>query len=236
MAGRLRIVLVEPREAGNVGAAARAMKNFGFDELVLVGQLPALQPVAEWWASGAEDLVLGARRVETLREAVADCAIVYATTSARGRDLDRVHRPHQVADVRRRMGDGQTLALVFGREDRGLTSEETDLCGRIAVIPTNPQFTTMNLAQSVSTFCYELQRDVSTAVPDVPLAPHALVDRLHERAAALLLDAGFLDSQNPEHIYGEFRALAARAELTPREAELLLAAVRQLEWKMKNRE
>lgn len=236
MSGRLRIVLVEPREAGNVGAAARAMKNFDFHDLVLVGELPALQPVAEWWASGAEDLVSGARRVGTLREAVAECEIVYATTSARGRDLDRVHRPRQVAEVRRKMSDGQTLALVFGREDRGLTAEETELCGRIAVIPTNPHFTTMNLAQSVSTFCYELQRDESTAVPEVPLASHAMLERLHQRAAALLLNAGFLDPQNPEHIYAELRALAARAELTPREAELLLAAVKQLEWKTKTRE
>jgi tRNA/rRNA methyltransferase len=227
----LRIVLVEPREAGNIGAAARAMKNFGFSEMALVGALPPLQPVAEWWASGAEDVVHGALRFESLSEALADCHAAIATTSSRGRTLEEVLRPPQVAQMRSELAPSQRLALVFGREDRGLTTAEADLCGRIAVIPTNGEFGTMNLAQAVSIFCYEMRREERAVAEVKELAPQALVERLHQQALTLLLECGFLHEKNPERLYAEFRALAARAELTPREAELLLAAVKQVQWK-----
>ncbi|MFZ2493373.1 MAG: TrmH family RNA methyltransferase, partial [Thermoanaerobaculia bacterium] len=82
---RLRVVLIEPREAGNVGAAARAMKNFGFTDLWIVGEHPQLLPVAGWWASGADDLLATVRFVATLEEAVADAHLTVATTSMRGR-------------------------------------------------------------------------------------------------------------------------------------------------------
>ena len=82
---RLRIVLVEPREAGNVGAAARAMKNFGFDDLWIAGDHPPLEPLAGWWASGAEDVVQRAHFVPALHAALADATMTVATTSSRGR-------------------------------------------------------------------------------------------------------------------------------------------------------
>jgi len=80
----LRIVLVEPREAGNIGAAARVMKNFGFEELWIVGEHPPLEPLAGWWASGAEDVVSNARFARTLHYALIDAQLTVATTSARG--------------------------------------------------------------------------------------------------------------------------------------------------------
>ena len=80
----LRIVLVEPREAGNVGAAARVMKNFGFTDLWIVGEYPELHPLAGWWASGADDVVAAARFAPTLHHAIGDAHITVATTSARG--------------------------------------------------------------------------------------------------------------------------------------------------------
>ena len=230
-AAALRVVLVEPREAGNIGAAARAMKNFGFSEMALVGALPPLQPVAEWWASGAEDVVHGALRFDSLAEALADCHAAIATTSSRGRTLDEVLRPPQVAEMRSRLAATQRLALVFGREDRGLTTAEADLCGQIAVIPTSGEFGTMNLAQAVSIFCYEMRREERAAHDSRELASRDLVERLHQQALVLLTESGFLQEKNPERLYAEFRALTARAELTPREAELLLAAVKQVQWR-----
>ena len=83
----IRIVLVEPREAGNVGAAARVMKNFGVTDLWIVGRHPQLQPLSSWWASGADDVVAQATFVETLEEAIADAHTAIATTSSRGRTL-----------------------------------------------------------------------------------------------------------------------------------------------------
>src|SRR5213595_284927 len=94
---RLRIILVEPREAGNVGAAARVMKNFGVGDLWIVGQHPVLHPLAGWWASGADDVVEGARFASTLHQAIADAHVTVATTSARARTTPIDLTPEGVA-------------------------------------------------------------------------------------------------------------------------------------------
>src|SRR5436190_5588234 len=163
----LRIVLVEPREAGNVGAAARVMKNFGFDELWIVGEHPTLQPLAGWWASGADDVVERARFAPTLHHALADAHVTVATTSARARTTPIDLTPAGVAALH---AESQTLALVFGREDSGLTREEVMQCQRTAGIPTHPGFPTMNLAQSVGALCYALS-PIQRRAPSRPLAP-----------------------------------------------------------------
>jgi tRNA/rRNA methyltransferase len=228
---RLRIVLVEPREAGNVGAAARAMKNFGFGELWVVGEHPQLHPVSGWWASGADDVIEQIRFAATLLDAIGDAQMTVATTSMRGRTAPVDFTPRELARACEALGEEQLVALVFGREDRGLTSEEVALCQRTAAIPTNPDFPTMNLAQSVNLFCYELSSIEPSRAPRV-LAGAALVERMHERVQALLADAGFLHTNNPSRIYDELRAMAGRADLDEREVTILLGIVRQLEWKL----
>src|SRR6185503_2790919 len=134
---KLRIVLIEPREAGNVGAVARVMKNFGFDDLWIVGEHPQLLPVAGWWASGADDLLARARFGATLHDALADAHLTVATTSMRGRTTPPDFTPHALVAEIASLSADQTLALVFGREDSGLTREELALCQRTASIPTN---------------------------------------------------------------------------------------------------
>ena len=226
---RLRIVLVEPREAGNAGAAARVMKNFGFEELWIVGEHPELLPVAGWWASGADDVLAAARKAPTLQSAVADAHLVVATTSARRRTTPAGFTPQTLSERFARLGAGETLALVFGREDSGLTREEVVLCQQTAVIPTNDRFPTMNLAQAVGAFCYELST-IERSEPSRSLAQAEHVERLHERFEALLLEAGFLHANNPDRIYDDLRAILGRAELDEREVTILLGMVRQLEW------
>ena len=230
---RLRIVLVEPREAGNVGAAARAMLNFGFDELWIVGEHPELLPVAGWWASGADELLEKARFAPTLHDALADAHVTVATTSMRGRTTPVTFDPPSLAARFSEMGDDQTLALVFGREDSGLTRDELVLCQHTAAVPANARFPTMNLAQTVCVFCYELSSIVpAPASRELPDA--ATLERVHQRARALLLDAGFLHENNPDRIYDDLRALVARAEPDAREATILLGIIRQIEWKIRS--
>lgn len=231
MASRIRIVLVEPREAGNVGAAARAMKNFGFDDLAIVGDHPPLHPLADWWSSGASDVVDSASFHASLPGALGDCHLTVATTSMRGRSRSADLSLPDLGELRATMTDRQTMALVFGREDRGLTHEEAALCQRTTSIPTDPGFPTMNLAQSVAVLCYELTRPVAVEVEERELAPNELLERFHERFQALLLEAGFLQAENPDRVYEELRSWMARVELAPREVEILLAMVRQLEWR-----
>ena len=230
---RLRIVLVEPREAGNVGAAARVMKNFGFGELWIVGEHPELLPVAGWWASGADDLLADARFAARLEAAVGDAHLTVATTSMRGRTTPVTFTPRTLAHRVAELGDDQTLALVFGREDSGLTREELVLCQHTAAIPTNDVFPVMNLAQAICVFVYELSSivpaPVARALPDA-----ATIERLHQRARELLLEAGFLHENNPDRIYDDLRAIVARAALDEREATIVLGVIRQIEWKIRN--
>jgi TrmH family RNA methyltransferase len=226
---KLRIVLVEPQEAGNVGAAARAMLNFGFDELWIAGAHPQLLPVSSWWASGADEILERVRHVPSLADAVADAHVTVATTSMRGRTTSVTFTPATLAEKFASLRDDQTLALVFGREDSGLTREELVLCQHSVSIPTNERFPTMNLAQSVCVFCYELSaitpRPASRDLPDA-----ATIERLHQRAKEMLLEIGFLHENNPDRIYDDLRAIVARAELDTREATIALGILRQLDW------
>jgi len=124
--------------------------------------------------------------------------------------------------------DGR-IALVFGREDSGLTREELMLCQHTAAIPTNDTFPTMNLAQSACVFCYELSAITPRAIArDLPSAE--IVERLHQRARELLLEAGFLHENNPDRIYDDLRAIAGRADLDAREVTILLGMIRQISW------
>ena len=225
----LRIVLVEPQEAGNVGAAARVMKNFGFAELWIVGEHPQLLPVSSWWASGADDLLERVRFVPSLAEAIGDAQVTVATTSMRGRTTPVTFTPPTLAQKFASMGDDQTLALVFGREDSGLTRDELVLCQHTVTIPTNDAFPTMNLAQSICVFCYELSA-VVPAPQARELPDAATIERIHQRARELLLEVGFLHENNPDRIYADLRAIVARAQLDVREATIALGIIRQIEW------
>ncbi len=227
----LRIVLVEPKEAGNVGAVARVMKNFGFEELWIVGEHPPLEPLAGWWASGADDVVARAHFTPTLHHAVSAVQLTVATTSGRGRTTPVDFTPWQLADAFASLGESDSMALVFGREDSGLTREEVVQCQRTAGVPTNPDFPTMNLAQAAGVFCFALSSVRSEPAgrerPDA-----ALLQRLHERAESLLLEVGFLHPNNPDRIYDDLRAIVSRADLDVREATILLGIIRQIEWKL----
>ena len=226
----VRVILVEPLEAGNVGAAARAMKNFGFTDLWIVGgKTERTDNVSAWWAVGAIDVVDNATRVSSLEEALTDCHLAVATTAIRGR---QVFDPLTPADVARlageQLGGEHRLAIVFGREKSGLTGREVMLCQRTASIPTWPEFPTMNLAQSVAIFCYELGKGLRPRAKDTDPAPHQLLHNLTTHTRALLDQIGYFGDKNPERMCAELQAIAGRAGLSTREASLLLAMVRKM--------
>ena len=223
----IRIVLVQPREAGNVGAAARAMKNFGVTDLWIVGPRPQrADNVSEWWAAGADDVMNNARRAQTVAEAIADATLSVATTAAtHGRHVFEQLTPADVANL---AGADDTVAIVFGREESGLSAADIAACQRTAVIPTWPEFPTMNLAQSVAIFCYELRKGLRPPLPPREAAPMHLVQLLNAEARALLEEAGFFGAMSADRICAELQALEGRVMLTTREASLLLGLVRKL--------
>ena len=229
---KVRVVLVEPLEAGNVGAAARAMKNFGFTDLWITGgKSERTDNVSAWWAVGAIDVVESATRVDTLEEALVDCHLTIATTAAaRGRQVYDQLLPADVAQLAKEtLGDEHRIAIVFGREKSGLTGREVMLCQRTAIIPTWPEFPTMNLAQSVAIFCYELGKGLHARRPkNADPAPHQLLHNLTTHTRALLDEIDYFGDKSPDRMCAELQAIVGRAGLTTREASLLLSLVRKI--------
>jgi tRNA/rRNA methyltransferase len=228
---KVRIILVDPHEAGNVGATARAMKNFGFRDLVIVGSRPQrIDDISEWWAKGAVDVVQEARKFPTLEEALADVHLSVATTAVRERHVFEQLTPFEVARLAEEtLGGEHTLGIVFGREEWGLRGSEVAMCQRTASIPTSPEYATMNLAQSVTIFCYELAKGLRPGTKEPDPAPGELTSALTSRTRRLLDDVHFFGDKSQERMCAELQALAGRARLTMREASLLLSAVNHLE-------
>jgi tRNA/rRNA methyltransferase len=224
---KLRIVLVEPHEAGNVGAAARAMKNFGFTDLWIAGKRPQrTDNVSDWWAKGALDVANAAHHVDSLEEALADVHLSVATTAVSARHVFEQLTPAEVAQLAgETLGDEHILAIVFGREEWGLSGAEIATCQRTASIPTSPEYATMNLAQSVAIFCYEFSRSTRKGVIAREPAPGDLLNALNSRTRQLLLDVGFFAEKSPDRMCAELQALAGRAQLSTREASMLLSFV-----------
>ncbi len=153
----VRIVLVETSHPGNIGAAARAMKTMGLDELVLVAprDFPSADATAR--ASGADDVLARARVVDSLSNAIADCGFV-AGASARLRKLSGpVVDPRESAAALRKHAGETTVAMVFGPEHSGLTNEDLGRCNQVVHIPANPAYSSLNVAMAVQVICYELR-------------------------------------------------------------------------------
>ena len=233
---RVRVVLVEPHEAGNVGAAARAMKNFGFTDLAIVGSRPQVAVgAAEWWARDGEDVVHAARHFATLQDAIADVHLSVATSSVRGRYVFEQLTPHAVARLAEETLSGDhILALVFGREESGLSGAEIAMCQRTAAIPTSPETPTMNLAQAVAIFCYELGKGLRTSDAPKDPAPGDLIHNLNVRTRDLLMQLRFFADKEPDKLCAELQALAGKRTLTTREASLLLSFVAHVERALKS--
>jgi tRNA (cytidine32/uridine32-2'-O)-methyltransferase len=222
----IRFVLVAPRHPGNIGAAARALKTMGLEELWLVA--PAAFPHAEATAraAGADDLLARARVVGTLAAAVADCGLVLAT-SARARTAYYwpALTPREAAPRLRDAAAAGAAALVFGTERTGLTNEDLEQCSGVVHIPANPAFGSLNLAHAVQLLAYEL-RCASDLPParstrNVPLAPAAELERLKAHLDAVLREVGFTERHGGAHLRKRLARIVGRAELDQHEVNIL---------------
>jgi TrmH family RNA methyltransferase len=222
----LRFVLNRPRSSQNIGAAARALANTGAGALWVVEPLGFDRAQAAKLAAGADAILERMRVVRTLDEALGDCLDVVMTT---GRGVTGALTPEETAA--RLLSCSGTCALVFGDEVRGLSNRDLRRAGAVATIPTAEK-SSLNLAQAVLVFGYEIlkARAIVTppAPPDPPPADERLLSMLRDGVRALLLGAGFLNPQQPDLVLDELIALARRAQPSRREIELLLAAVAQL--------
>ena len=160
----IRIVLVEPSHPGNIGGAARAMKTMGLEDLAIVNPLRFPDPQAVWRAAGAVDVVDNARVYGGVEDAIADCGWVVGTSARSRRVPWPVATVGEFAErlVREDLG-GKPVAILFGREDRGLTNDELECCNLHVMIPANPEYPSLNLAMAVQVVCYEVLQTLTQA-------------------------------------------------------------------------
>ena len=234
----LRVVLVETSHPGNIGAVARAMKNMGVTELVLVRPEAFPHEKAFARSSGASDLLDGATVVDTLDEAISDCVEVIGA-SARSRSLTwPVLNPRDCAgQVCNRLGQGK-VALVFGREDNGLSNEELQRCHYHVQIPANPDFSSLNLAMAVQVVTYEIRMHTlfsdgapeaawaSTHDPSEPgweerAATVEETERFLEHLERTLINTGFHNPERPRQLMVRMRRLFQRAHPDQMEINIL---------------
>lgn len=239
--GFWRIVLVQPRNPLNIGAAARAMANFGFRDLVVVA------PHAPVWretrsAAGAADVVKSARAVDDILEALADRTVIVGTTSGSRRNLDRdlISLTGLSSWLKSRSGRGR-VALLFGSEKTGLSNEHLSYCHALVRIPTAPNCPSMNLGQAVAVCCFELARSgvVLNRTPRAKVhlsdaANFQSVEHVFARAGRVLDIVGYLKPKSREAMLIKLRRLLLDLELTNNDVKILGGILAQIEWKLAN--
>lgn len=238
----VRIVMVNTTLPANIGSALRAMKTMGLSKLVLVAPKTYPHPDIDALAAGATDLIAQIEIVETLADAIKDCHLVFGT-SARSRTipwplLDA--RPAAEKSISAVVSDQQEVAVVFGREDRGLTNEELAMANYHVTIPVNTDYGVLNVAQAIQVICYEMRmatlaavesgEDETATMPvtdtesmhwDEPLVTHEQMEQFYPHIEKMLAEIEFLDPKNPRLLPLRLRRLFGRIQLDRMEYHLL---------------
>jgi len=236
----IAIVLVRPQYAGNIGSVCRAMKNMGLSRLILVS--PAqnhLAPDARMMALAAKDILEHAEIYPSLDKALEGFRWIAGTSARAGRNRGPFITPREICPEILNHARSIPVAILFGPEDRGLTNEELAPCQALVSIPTHARLRSLNLAQAVMIFCYELflaslahqeEKNYPPHIITSPLAEFQKLEKMYAHLEELLLKIGFLDPQNPKRIMHTLRRIFGRAKLTDRDVAILRGIFRQLEW------
>ncbi|MBI5548019.1 MAG: RNA methyltransferase [Deltaproteobacteria bacterium] len=232
---RVTVVLDKVRHPDNLGSTLRAMKNCGLTRLVLSDPRTRDFERAKVMGLDGSELLERMVVVPTLSEAVAHGTLVAGTTSRRPQDRPTQWLREFVEEASRESDAAGEVVLVFGNEQRGLSDEELDACHVVVNIPAAPAKESINLAQAVMLVAHECYVASMSAgappprqPPPEPAARAGTLQALHERMRQVLLEADFLNRQNPEAILTEVRRTLERARLSQREAELWLTAFKHL--------
>ena len=236
-----RIVLVRPRNPLNIGAAARAMANFGFDDLVVVAPYDPVWREARS-AVGAGHVLKSARTTDHLLEAIGDCNFVVGTTTGSRRNLDRDPVPlTELTSAPRKLTSRARAALLFGSEKTGLLNDHLSCCHLLVRIPTTAGCPSMNLGQSVAVCCYELARAAGFPRAAATGRVHSSLpanlqslDHVLGRAARLLDYAGYFKPKGRQAQILKLRRLLLDLGLSNHDVRVLGGVLAQLEWKMKS--
>ena len=236
-----RIVLVRPHYAGNLGSTARAMRNFGLSDLVLVAPYASRDDLeARRLATHGLGVLDAARVVNDIGEAIGDCVFTLATSALTAGVIRRgmIGTPAELAPQLLATAVRGPVAIVFGPEPHGLSNEEIGRCHGMIHIPVDPAYPALNLAQAVTVCCYELRKAWSAGVnsarqepaPGPVVAPHADLERMFDHLQEAFQAVGFLFGDRQESLMHAMRQLIGRALPTPQEVRMLHGLARQLLW------
>lgn len=236
----IQIVLVRPTRPGNIGAAARAIKNMGLSKLVLVQPVDPLSSDSYTMAYGAHDLLEAAKVYKTLPRALARCQYVVGTTA-------RTHKGYgkpaplmtAIPDILAR-AKRHRVALLFGSESAGLSNDEIALCQGLVTIPTAEAHTSLNLSQAVMVASYELMRASllnagGASAPRREMADTDQRERFYHELKEILTLIGFLKGTQGMRVLADLRRIFGRADLDAREVRILRGIIRQVRWAMTHR-
>jgi tRNA/rRNA methyltransferase len=232
----IRIVLVGPKYAGNIGSICRVMMNMGITDLAIIAPGEHLDwEEARKLAYKAEPMLDGLKSFQTLEEAVADCTVVAGTSARTGLYRDHAYLPCEIAPVVLDSAARHKAALVFGREDKGLFNEEIAVCTHIINIPSSGLYRSLNLSHAVMVCCYELfllANNPSYAPPAEvsPEADGAMRERLYAAWSAMMLETGFCEPEKLEHMMLGLRRIFSRGKLTDNDVKILLGLAKQSRW------
>ncbi|WP_440055100.1 tRNA (cytosine(32)/uridine(32)-2'-O)-methyltransferase TrmJ [Pseudoalteromonas sp. T1lg65] len=224
----IRIVLVNTSHSGNIGSVARAMKTMGLSKLYLVDPACEVDSHASALAAGATDVLGRAVHVATLQEAIADCSLTIGT-SARSRTLSwPMVDPRECAQKLVKESEQGPVALVFGRENSGLTNEELQLCNYHVCIPANPEYSSLNLAMAVQTLAYETRMTYLDSQQQTPVEEDDMVypsakqmELFYQHLENTLNDTGFIIKQHPGMVMTKLKRLFNRARPEDQELNIL---------------
>ncbi len=228
----ISIVLHRPKFPENIGSSARAMKNMGITDLLVVDPDDFDTVKIEKMATHAcKDVVDGIRRFDTLGEALADFSYVVGTTARVGRNRQVIHDPAELASSLIPIASNNRTAIVFGREDRGLESDEVRLCHTLVNIPTHA-FSSLNLSQAVMVICYELFKAKGEISSDFlpTLATRFELEQMYGHLQDVLVKINFIQKDNPDYWLNNFRAFFSRLPLRAKEVRIIRGVCRQIEW------
>jgi len=228
----ISFTLIDTMETGNIGASARALKNFGFSRLELVRPREFPSDKAGWFAHGAQDILSSVQVHSELLSALKDVSIVVGTTRRTGKKRGLVYPVREAVERVRHLSEKNRVALLFGREDRGLTSDETSKCSFMIRIPASLENPSFNLAQAVLIVAYELSyKDYTCSQPHAIISNKEL-SNLFQRLRTLMKKLGYTPKgirDDEEQIMRDLKRLLAKAEVTEREARMLHGILSQIE-------
>ncbi|MDD3545488.1 MAG: RNA methyltransferase [Kiritimatiellae bacterium] len=234
----IRVVLVGTLYSGNVGSVCRAMANMGVSDLALAGPR-----ICDGWqdavkmAVHAGEILEKRREAVDLAEAVADCAFVVGTTARGGLYRQHVKTPRETAPELLSLAERGRVALVFGREDKGLTNEEIGMCTHLIRIPVHVGYTSLNLAQAVLLCCYELYAALGVYEPPCEKSlPASAGDKLKLTRLwrEMLLLTGFMKEDKADHMMQGIQRIFSRGVYTGDDVAIMMGVARQAEWAARN--